>query len=171
MKRLIFLLLAAVMTVPAVSQDTYSPHSLIGGVGYSDTSHGFARVEYVRQTSLTNGSFPVFQYYRAQAYRLPTRDELKSLTFQATDFSTGFLFPFLDKSYKDLRVVLSIDGGIGVSTTSTGNVGYTAGADVSADLYFAKLPRWGIRVAANPNRSSVAGVHASHAFAGIIFNP
>lgn len=148
-------------TAFAVAQpaDTFAKAYLAGGGGINDTSQNYMWAAYAKRTGLFNGStnFPTFSYSECRAYRFPFG---KNATAGSTDCSTGLLFPFYERDFFSgkVHVRLAVDGNVGVSATSTGNVGYTVGSKVVADVSRSASSKWGIVTSVSPSRSSVAGV-------------
>jgi hypothetical protein len=134
------------------------------GGGFNDvTRKPFAWAAYARQLNTTNADkFPIYTYSGVRAYRFGLGDA------QATDFTQGVLFPFYDKNFGKVRVTLAVEGNLGVSTTAS-NVGYTLGAKAVARVGLARGGRWSVVVFADPNRSSVSGVHATQAGFGVAY--
>ena len=164
-KLMLFLMIATVLSLSLTAQSAgFAPAYIAAGGGYSDTSKaGFAWVASAKRTGVLNGTFPVYSYSEVRGYRF--RDEAGTYR-NATDFTTGFLFPFYAKTLLGFNVKLAVDGNIGLSTAPA-NVGYTVGAKVVAAVGRPAWKKWGFVVSADPRRSSITGVQASQISAGV----
>lgn len=162
-KRLSMILVMTIMvSIGAVAQDdgpVFAPAYLFGGAGHSDAAKVFMVAGYARKTALFNGStnFPTYNYWSCQAYRAEAR--------QFTDCSTGLLYPFYAKRLLGFDVKLAVAGDVGLST-APGNVGYSIGARVVADIGRSAWKNWGFFISADPHKSSIGGVETKRVVAG-----
>jgi len=163
----LFVLLLALRAVaqapdPVPYDPQFAPAYIFAGPGHSDTIPVFASAGYAKKTGEFNvagpNKFPIYTYGEVRAYRQEGK--------QITDFLGGVLLPFYAKRLAGFDIKLAIGGNAGVST-SAANIGYSLGAKVVADVTRAAWKTRGFYVAANPTRSSIGGVHASEASAGV----
>lgn len=132
-------------------------------------SRSFAWAEYDRLTGLDAGTGKaVYNFFNVQTYRFT--GGLQAIK-QATEFTTGLSYVFYDKMLlsNKARVTLSVDGAAGLSSVSTGNVGYSIQAKVKATVTHPGW-KWGVRAAIQPSHSSVAGNYGQQFTFGPIYS-
>lgn len=141
---------------------------LSAGWSWTNPGHNALALAYAHKTGLFNGStnFPTYSYSQVRGYACLFKTTKGVSTSQGcTDYTTGLLFPFYDKTFfaGKVRVTLAVAGEVG-ATQAPSNIGYAIGADTLAHVTLPKFSQhWGFAASTNVSKSSVGGLTATTA--------